>query len=779
MFNYKTTLVFPLFLNLFFTAVGQEAVTKDSAEDHVLENIHLHLNKTAFLKGENLWFKAYIQDQNRRMPSKNTRNLHVGLFSKDGKILSIKMFAVNNGISYGDFAIDSTFIEDSYTLMAWTNYMKNFEEATPFLQKIMIIGSAKQSEKNLKESNTVLMYPEGQQIVANTYNSVGFMIFNEALHPIRTDGIQLVTGNGTQIQSNIQTNELGQGRFGFFVDTNDSYFLKFQDANGLWITKKLEIQQQQGTGISVDNTAKDVVVLIPKLSKSTLNPVDAKQLSMAIYDHINDKFIHRYEFDKNNNPISVDRAQIPKGVNTAVILDDAMRPISQRMFFNNPSWGNRVHSVEVSYCLNKSQDSLQIDLILPKEKGMANLSVSVLTSESEAYYPNNSISSSFLLQPYLEKRLVNGNYFFEGNERSRDYQLDTRLLMEGTEKVNSQLGTKYLNSKTYEFENNIAFNGKILDADTRNEKQVSIFSQTFGSVDIFEVASNKRFKGNLTLFEGDSILVSVLDHRGKLRKPKAELYFNDYSGDTFDYNEWLGNESLLEPKTSQLKIDESLNLEDRLISLDEVVVTERTKQTTKFQITTEIEGRIIDKGTVSRYPSFINYIQKLGFQTRHNYENGGVGVFVYNAPGLAPVPVLVEGMPVNPVQLMSMPLSSVKSIVYNRYVTPHQGPFISLSLRHDYDELYGRDRFMSIAIPKGFSRTQAYFNPNYPDYKSLLYKTYGAIWWERQIDANSDVPYSITVPLNEQQEVRVIVEGMSAQGHLYHTEQICRPFQNK
>ena len=108
------------------------------------------------------------------------------------------------------------------------------------------------------------------------------------------------------------------------------------------------------------------------------------------------------------------------------------------------------------------------------------------------------------------------------------------------------------------------------------------------------------------------------------------------------------------------------------------------------------------------------------------------------------------------------------------------GPFISLSLRYDYDDLYCREgQFTSIFIPKGFSRTQTYFTPNYPDYTSFLYKKYGAIWWESQLEVNSEIPYSITVPLNDQKEVKVIVEGMSANGLLYHTEQICSPFENK
>ena len=780
MLRTKDIIVLPFFLILSVIALGQKEPRLGTESPPLLENIHMHLNKTAFFKGEHLWFKAYIQDQNKRMPSSTTTNLHVSVFSKDGKALVKKMFFVNNGITYGDFKIDSTFVEDSYTLMAWTNYMKNFEVATPFLQKIKIIGSAKQTAAKVKNEMTILVHPEGQQIVADTYNSVGLIVYNEALKPVKTDMIHLVTEDGTQIQSNIQTNDLGQGRFGFFADPSESYFLKIKDTNGFWITKELENTAQQGIGISVDNTAKDVVVLNPKWSNSTLNSREGTRFSMAIFNHISDSFVHRHQLGKDNGPISVNRNLIPNGINTAVILNEEMRPVSQRIFFNKQTSVKKVHSVNVSYCLTKNQDSLQIDLILSEGKTTANLSMSLLPAESSAYFPSNSIASSFLVQPYLEQQFIDGSYFFEGTKRSRDFQMDTRLLMEGPEKFNGYFKEGNSQSNTYEFEKNIAFNGKVLDADLKNEKQVSLISQTFGTINLFDLESDKHFEGSLPLFEGDSILISVLDQKGKLRKPKAELYFNDYKEDTFDYTKWLGNMSQVEPEPILLKTNEDLDLTDRTISLDEVVVSERAKETTKFQITTEIEGRIIDKTALNQHTSFISYIRKLGFQVRANYEEGGIGVYVFNSPRVARVPVLIEGVPANPGELMSMPLSSIKSMVYNKYVMPHQGPFISLSLRDDYDELYGRKgSFTSFPIPIGFSRTQTYFTPNYPDYSSFLYKKYGAIWWESELEVNSEVPYSITVPLNEQQKVKVIIEGMSPNGLLYHTEQICSPFESE
>ena len=761
-----------LFFILSIVALAQERAAKGTEGLHLLENIHLQLNKTAFLKGEHIWFKAYVQNQNQHLPSLATKNLHVGIFSKDGSMLTKKMVLIRNGVSFGDFKVDSTFVEDSYTIMAWTNYMKNFEFTTPFLQNIEIIGVAEQSESKNKGGITVLVYPEGQQIVANTYNNVGFKIFNQTLQPIKTNEIELITGKGERIQSNIQTNQLGQGRFGFFADPTETYFLKLKTPNGLWVTKELEDKQHHGIGISIDNTAQDIVVLNSKRSKSILNN---EKFSMAIYNHVNGNYVYRYELDGDSGPTSVNRNQIPGGINTAVILDETMKPISQRMFFNRQNLKERVGSVDVSYCLNKAQDSLQIDMILPQGHQMANLSLSVLPAESSAYFPDNSIASSFLIQPYLHKH-IEGRYFFDGNKRSRDYQMDTRLLMEGAERFDQYITAGYAQSNTYKHEEEITFNGKILDADLENEKQVSLFSQALGTVNFFELSTNKNFEGNLPLFEGDSILISVLNHKGKLRKPKAELYFDDNNADTFEYTKWLSKAGRFKSGVSQLRMNESFNLTDGIISLDEVVVSERAKETTKFQITPEIQMRIIDKTTVKRYPSFISYIRKFGFQTHPN-SKGGVGVYVPDPPYLARVPVLIEGLPVDSGQLMSMPLSMVKSMVYNRYVTPHQGPFISLSLRYDYDGLYGRDKFTSITVPKGFSRAQAYFTPNYPDYGSLLYQRYGAIWWESQFEVNSDVPYSITVPLNEQREVKIIIEGMSSNGFLYYTEQICSPFE--
>ena len=72
------------FLMLGLTCLGQDGPLQ--------ENIHLHLNKTSFFKGEHLWFTAYVQDQTQELPSYSSTNLHVGLFAEDGQLLQKKLF---------------------------------------------------------------------------------------------------------------------------------------------------------------------------------------------------------------------------------------------------------------------------------------------------------------------------------------------------------------------------------------------------------------------------------------------------------------------------------------------------------------------------------------------------------------------------------------------------------------------------------------------------------------------------------------------------------------
>ncbi|MGB5609363.1 MAG: hypothetical protein WBM79_09355, partial [Eudoraea sp.] len=46
------------------------------------ESIFLHLNKSTYVVGEELWFSAYAYDRKNNVPFTQTTNLHVALYNE-------------------------------------------------------------------------------------------------------------------------------------------------------------------------------------------------------------------------------------------------------------------------------------------------------------------------------------------------------------------------------------------------------------------------------------------------------------------------------------------------------------------------------------------------------------------------------------------------------------------------------------------------------------------------------------------------------------------------
>lgn len=204
-----------------------------------------------------------------------------------------------------------------------------------------------------------------------------------------------------------------------------------------------------------------------------------------------------------------------------------------------------------------------------------------------------------------------------------------------------------------------------------------------------------------------------------------------------------------------------LNLSERTIALEEVVVTESRPRKNKFQISASVQGRLIDDSEIQKTPSLSSYLTKLGFLPRGN--NGEIGFYVRRPPGFARVPISINGMGAMPGEIIGMPLSSVKYLAFNK---SRDQPFISIVLNPDYIPPNRRNKFLKFAIENGYARPQDYFTPNYPDYSSKVFKNYGALDWKDNILVGSEIPTSINIPVKAQMEVLLHLEGMAANGNL-------------
>ncbi|MDT0606814.1 hypothetical protein [Croceitalea rosinachiae] len=729
----------------------------------LFENIHLHLNKTTFIKGERLWFKAYVQDQNTQLPSLKTTNLHVAIYDKKGDEIKRKLFYTEDGLTNGDFAIDSTFTEEDYKIIAWTNYQRNFKHLTPFQQHIKIIQAGVEDDDIVDELK-IEVYPEGGYLIEGAFNQIGIVLSRTTGERLSVNNLELVDGQGNVVRSNITTNSLGLGKIGFMVSIGKKYFLQWGN-NAIGYSKKmLPIPKSNRIGLNIDNNGKDNILVKLIASKQIFKEKDGENYSVAIYQDESIVF-EAVEIIEEESVIALLRKSLPYGVNTAVLFDDQLKPVSYRMFFNHRNDKERIVPLEVEHCLSEFGDSIQIDFIRPKNGILdTNVSVSVLPSSSFAYNPKNSIVSAFLVDYYL-KNAFKGSYYFDNMNRKKRFELDKRLIVEGWGKYDWESRKVEELKLSFDMETGISISGKVLDADLTEENQVSLVTDFSGAYTFEELSVNKAFESNINLFEGDSLGISLIGKKGKLRKPNAEVQFFNTNPLRIQKDNWLNFENvILEKKDigSSVEGNQSLNLVELTIALDEVVVTEKVTTTdNKFQITAEIEGSFVNDLDIKRTKSVVSYLRRLGFSIL--MREGRVRAVVNKFP-FPEAPIIIEGMMASQGEVIGMPLSSVKFISFKKTRT---NPFISIQLNHNYVSPQNRNKFLKFAIENGYARPQEYFTPNYPDHTTPVFKNYGAIDWKANILIGSEIPTTIMVPVKGQKTIKLFIEGMDASGNLF------------
>ena len=129
------------------------------------ESIFLHLNKSTYVVGEELWFSAYAYDRKNGLPFTQTTNLHVVLYNEQGKPIEDQLFMAVNGFARGNISIDSTYASGDYFIKASTNWMKNFSEDDSFIQKIQVINGSVEVRDLADTTYDLQLLPEGGHMV--------------------------------------------------------------------------------------------------------------------------------------------------------------------------------------------------------------------------------------------------------------------------------------------------------------------------------------------------------------------------------------------------------------------------------------------------------------------------------------------------------------------------------------------------------------------------------------------------------------------------------------
>jgi len=105
------------------------------------EEIYIHSDRDVYIAGENMFFNIYLTDRQSSSPSLNSRIAYFELLNAENRPVVQKRILLNNGSGPGQITIPDSLSSGTYTVRAYTNWMKNFLPENCFMKDIQIYNA--------------------------------------------------------------------------------------------------------------------------------------------------------------------------------------------------------------------------------------------------------------------------------------------------------------------------------------------------------------------------------------------------------------------------------------------------------------------------------------------------------------------------------------------------------------------------------------------------------------------------------------------------------------
>ena len=102
------------------------------------EEVFVSTDREEYISGEESWFNIWLVDKQSSNPSSDSRIIYLELLNPENNLISQKRISIVNGAGQGNIELPDTLTTGTYTIRAYTNWMKNFLPYNCFMKDIKI-----------------------------------------------------------------------------------------------------------------------------------------------------------------------------------------------------------------------------------------------------------------------------------------------------------------------------------------------------------------------------------------------------------------------------------------------------------------------------------------------------------------------------------------------------------------------------------------------------------------------------------------------------------------
>lgn len=393
------------------------------------EKVFLHLDKDRYVTGENLWFSAYVVEALDHLPTEFSRVLYAELIGPQDEILLRRTYKVDSGRVAGQFVIPDSLISATYSVRAYTNWMRNFDRS--FIRPIFVWNPRKpeiQSPLPADKEPDIQFLPEGGQWVAGLNQKIAFKAVGSDGRYRELQG-EIFNAKGVSI-SKIQSAHKGMGYIQLRGESGETYSARV-NCEGKSYTIQLPKPVESGYTLSVKPNPFTTIVEIqatPDRIPSTVYLAGQVRTGLGL--------LIKVPITESYKSIPIPNNRFLPGVGQITLLDDQGRPLAERVCFIPRKESLKLQLSAASTRFG-SKERVDLDLKANDEKGnpaAADLSFSAahLFTLDTAISEQENIQTYLLLSSDLIKgRIEDPTFYFKDDTQERLDSLDLLMLTQG------------------------------------------------------------------------------------------------------------------------------------------------------------------------------------------------------------------------------------------------------------------------------------------------------------------------------------------------------------
>ena len=506
------------------------------------EKVYLHLDKSFYTSGEDIWFKVYLVDGNTHQPKTLSKIVHVDLIDPDNKIVDTRTIKIDRGGGgAGEFYLPFKLHTGSYFIRAYTNYMRNFDDQYFFRKKIHVQSFSaseavleKISNDRMNGQPDLQFFPESGNLVNGIPGRIGIKVLGSNGKGVDVSG-RIIDENGNEIQK-FTTTKFGLGRFNFITEKNKKYraHIKYADQDFYYdLPKPLD----EGITMQVEDLTDHYQIIVQSSLAEGVN-------NLVLLGQQKGKIIGRAGITgpEKGSTINIPKSIFKQGIVQFTLIDKNKKAWCERLVFADVEKDQP--QVNLTFSKERYQKRELVELEFSLDKSIQNTSqvnISVAITDMQVVDQDDfgsNIKSYLLLTSELRGEIENPSYYFMIDDLKRKELLDILMMTQGWRGfINDKLPD---NQKThFDVEKGIHLSGYVKSFSDHNNisSKVMLLLKNKGHSfsDTIQTTDQGYFTmGPYNIIDSTTFTIQILNFtnkKGKKHKEKKMDYYIDF--DTF------------------------------------------------------------------------------------------------------------------------------------------------------------------------------------------------------------------------------------------------------